>query len=129
MYTWRNTPPHLLEQESRNAHLFALDHARGGPRPALTLEVERTDTGERTRLSCGFLLLCAGYYRYDRGHEPDFVDAERFGGRVVHPQHWPEDLDYAGRRVVVIGILRVFGMHTGRVDPTPARRRQLAHAP
>ncbi|MCA9504395.1 MAG: NAD(P)/FAD-dependent oxidoreductase [Spirochaetaceae bacterium] len=68
-----------------------------------TLEVERTDTGERTRLSCGFLLLCAGYYRYDRGHEPDFVEAERFGGRVVHPQHWPEDLDYAGRRVVVIG--------------------------
>jgi monooxygenase len=68
-----------------------------------TVEAERTDTGETVRLTCGFLLTCTGYYRYDEGHTPDFPGIESFAGRVVHPQHWPEDLDYAGKRVVVIG--------------------------
>jgi cation diffusion facilitator CzcD-associated flavoprotein CzcO len=52
-------------------------------------------------LSCRFLLMCSGYYRYDEGYTPPFEGD--FGGPVVHPQFWPEDLDYAGRRVVVIG--------------------------
>jgi len=67
------------------------------------VEAERTDTGETVTLSCGFLLACTGYYRYDRGYEPDFPGAERFAGQIVHPQRWPADLDYAGKRVVVIG--------------------------
>ena len=46
---------------------------------------------------------CSGYYRYDEGYTPEFPGVERFGGTVVHPQHWPEDLDYEGKRVVVIG--------------------------
>ena len=50
-----------------------------------------------------FLSICAGYYRYDRGHVPDFPGLESFAGRVVHPQFWPRDLDYAGKRVLVIG--------------------------
>ncbi len=58
---------------------------------------------ERSTLTCGFLYSCAGYYDYERGHEPEFPGIESFAGRVVHPQFWPEDLDYAGRRVVVIG--------------------------
>ena len=68
-----------------------------------TVEVERTDTGETVELTCGFLFMCSGYYRYDQGFTPEFPGIERFGGEVVHPQHWPEDLDYAGKRVVVIG--------------------------
>ena len=64
---------------------------------------ERTDTGEAVELTCGFLFSCSGYYRYDRGHQPEFPGVERFGGTVVHPQAWPEDLDWAGKRVVVIG--------------------------
>ena len=64
---------------------------------------ERTDTGETSELTCGFLFSCAGYYRYDRGYFPEFAGIERFGGTVVHPQFWPEDLDHAGKRVVVIG--------------------------
>ena len=68
-----------------------------------TVEVERTDTGETLQLTCGFLLGCTGYYRYDHGHTPDFAGSERFTGKIVHPQHWPEDLDYAGKRVVIIG--------------------------
>ena len=68
-----------------------------------TVEAERTDTGETVALTCGFLFMCSGYYRYDEGYTPEFPGIERFGGQVVHPQHWPEDLDYAGKRVVVIG--------------------------
>jgi cation diffusion facilitator CzcD-associated flavoprotein CzcO len=67
------------------------------------VEVERGDTGETERMSCGFLFVCSGYYRYDEGYTPDFKGTERFPGPIVHPQHWPDDLDYAGKRVVVIG--------------------------
>jgi monooxygenase len=64
---------------------------------------ERTDTGETVELTCGFLFSCSGYYRYDRGYLPDFEGMDRFRGTIVHPQFWPEDLDYAGKKVVVIG--------------------------
>ena len=66
-----------------------------------TVEIERG--GERTSVTCSFLYGCTGYYRYDEGYTPDFAGVERFKGTVVHPQHWPEDLDYAGKRVVIIG--------------------------
>ncbi len=68
-----------------------------------TVEAERTDTGESVALTCSFLFLNSGYYRYDQGFTPEFPGIDRFGGQVIHPQHWPEDLDYAGKRVVVIG--------------------------
>ncbi|HXS33962.1 MAG TPA: NAD(P)/FAD-dependent oxidoreductase [Solirubrobacterales bacterium] len=68
-----------------------------------TLEAERTDSGETVRLTCGYLWNCTGYYSYDEGYTPEFEGSERFSGPIVHPQHWPEDLDYAGKRVVVIG--------------------------
>ncbi len=68
-----------------------------------TVDVERGDTGERVQMTCDFLYACTGYYRYDEGFTPRFEGAERFGGTIVHPQHWPEDLDYTGRRVLVIG--------------------------
>jgi cation diffusion facilitator CzcD-associated flavoprotein CzcO len=60
-------------------------------------------SGEERRFSCGLLYLCAGYYSYEHGHTPDFPGREDFSGTVVHPQFWPEDLDYSGKRVVVIG--------------------------
>lgn len=60
--------------------------------------------GEETvTLSPRYLFMCGGYYDYAEGYTPDFEGVERFGGQVVHPQHWPQDLDYAGKRVVVIG--------------------------
>jgi monooxygenase len=68
-----------------------------------TLDVERTDTGQTSRMTCSFLFMCSGYYRYDQGYTPEFPGIEQFQGRVVHPQLWPEDLDYTGQRVVVIG--------------------------
>ncbi|WP_280382192.1 flavin-containing monooxygenase [Nocardia wallacei] len=65
----------------------------------LTLE----QGGERHSLTCAFLYCCAGYYNYEQGHAPEFPGVESFSGRMVHPQFWPEDLDYTGKRVVVIG--------------------------
>ena len=59
--------------------------------------------GERSTVTCSFLFGCTGYYRYDEPYTPRFAGLERFGGTVLHPQHWPERLDYAGKRVVVIG--------------------------
>jgi cation diffusion facilitator CzcD-associated flavoprotein CzcO len=55
------------------------------------------------QMSCNFLYMCSGYYRYDAGYTPDFPGREHFRGPIVHPQHWPRDLDYRGKRVVVIG--------------------------
>ena len=68
-----------------------------------TVHVERTDNGGSAVLTCNFLFPCTGYYRYDEGYSPEFAGTERFSGQIVHPQHWPEDLDYEGKRVVVIG--------------------------
>ena len=58
---------------------------------------------ESVTLSCSFLISCAGYYRYSAGYSPEFPNIEQFQGRVIHPQAWPEDLDYGGKRVVIIG--------------------------
>ncbi|MBZ5523464.1 MAG: NAD(P)/FAD-dependent oxidoreductase [Acidobacteriia bacterium] len=58
---------------------------------------------EPLTLTCNFLFSCAGYYRYSAGYSPEFPNASRFKGRIVHPQLWPQDLDYAGKRVVIIG--------------------------
>jgi monooxygenase len=68
-----------------------------------TVEAQRGDTGETVRISCNFLLMCSGYYRYDQGYKPQFPGIERFGGEVVHPQEWSEEIEYAGKRVIVIG--------------------------
>ena len=68
-----------------------------------TVTTENTETGEQDTVTCRWLLSASGYYRYDEGFTPHFAGRERFAGPVVHPQHWPADLDYAGKRVVVIG--------------------------
>ncbi len=68
-----------------------------------TVETTRTGSGEAATLTCNFLFMCSGYYSYKQGHQPEFVGRERFAGPVIHPQQWPEDLDYAGKRVVIIG--------------------------
>ena len=54
-------------------------------------------------MTCGFLYMCSGYYSYREGYTPDFKGRDRYGGTVIHPQEWPEDLDCGGKRVVVIG--------------------------
>ena len=66
-----------------------------------TVDAERD--GVRVQVSCNFLSMCSGYYNYDAGYTPDFPGVERFKGQIIHPQLWPENLDYAGKKVVVIG--------------------------
>ena len=68
-----------------------------------TIEATRGDTGEAVRFTANFLWMCQGYYKHAEGYTPEWPGMARFRGRIVHPQNWPEDLDYAGKRVVVIG--------------------------
>ncbi|HEV7584626.1 MAG TPA: NAD(P)/FAD-dependent oxidoreductase [Solirubrobacteraceae bacterium] len=68
-----------------------------------TVTALRSDTGETVQMTCSFLLMCSGYYRYDEGYTPELPGRDRFQGRIVHPQHWSEDIDYEGKRAVVIG--------------------------
>jgi cation diffusion facilitator CzcD-associated flavoprotein CzcO len=68
-----------------------------------TIEATRTDTGEALRFTANFLWMCQGYYRHSQGYTPEWDGMETFKGRIVHPQTWPDDLDYEGKQVVVIG--------------------------
>jgi len=68
-----------------------------------TVAAERNDTGERVTFTANFLWMCQGYYRHDRGYTPDWPNMADFQGRIVHPQTWPDDLDYRGKRVLLIG--------------------------
>jgi monooxygenase len=83
--------------------------------------VEADHDGEPVRLTARFLYACSGYYHYDAGHTPSLPGIERFGGTVVHPQHWPDDLDHTGRKVVVIG------SGATAVTLVPAMAEQAAH--
>ena len=65
--------------------------------------VSAEHNGKKVTFTCNFLMMCSGYYRYDKGYTPDFPGLDLFKGQVVHPQHWPENLDYSGKKVVVIG--------------------------
>lgn len=73
------------------------------PTARWTLDVESGVGPGRTRLTAGFLHLCGGYYRYDKGYQPDFPGAAEFAGDIVHPQHWPADWNCKDKQVVVIG--------------------------
>ena len=68
-----------------------------------TVDAERGEANEPVRFSCNFLFVCAGYYSYAEGYTPEFAGIERFKGRIVHPQQWSDNVDHAGKRVVVIG--------------------------
>ncbi len=86
-----------------------------------TVTAERRSDGTTVTITAGFLFMCSGYYSYRAGHTPDFPGIDRYRGMVVHPQQWPDDLDYAGKRVLVIG--------SGATAMTvvPAMARDAAH--
>ena len=106
--------PAILRYVNETAREFGIDrHIRFGHHvkraawstaDALwTVETERTDTKERCRFTCNFLFMCSGYYNYDAGYTPDFAGTGQFQGRIVHPQQWTADIEYADKRVIVIG--------------------------
>lgn len=68
-----------------------------------TVEAEIGPEAKSAVFTCNFLFMCSGYYSYEHGYTPEFPGTEAFAGSIVHPQAWPEDMDYTGKRVVVIG--------------------------
>jgi len=89
-----------IDKHIRYGHrIVAADWSGKDARWTVTAE---TQSG-RVRLTCNFLMMCTGYYRYEAGYTPEFRGREKFKGTVIHPQFWPEDLDYSNKRVVVIG--------------------------
>ncbi|WP_207838492.1 flavin-containing monooxygenase [Williamsia soli] len=106
--------PSILQYVRDTAHEYGVDNDIRYNRRAVraewssrsqtwTVTVEHTDTGETSSVTASFVMSCSGYYRYDQGYTPEFPGVEEFEGTIVHPQHWPEDLDYSGKRVVIIG--------------------------
>jgi cation diffusion facilitator CzcD-associated flavoprotein CzcO len=86
-----------------------------------TVQAERGPEAEPVSFTCNFLFMCSGYYDYAGGYEPEFPGAASFQGQIVHPQKWPADLDYAGKRVVVIG------SGATAVTLVPEMAKQAAH--
>ena len=91
-----------IDQHIRYQH-EVLSASWSGEEQRWLLEARRADTGELVHFSCNFLWMCQGYYRHAEGYTPTWEGMEEFKGLVVHPQTWPENLDYSGKRVVVIG--------------------------
>ena len=101
-YVQATAREHGLDQKIRFGHRVKRA-AWSTPDARWTVEAEVGATNELRRFSCSFLFLCSGYYRYDAGYTPPFAGTEQFKGRIVHPQHWGDDVVHAGKRVVVIG--------------------------
>ena len=91
--------------------------------------IDRTDTGDRFQISAGWLFAGTGYYRYDAGYTPELPGLDRFEGLVVHPQQWPQELDYDGKRVVVIGSGATAVTLIPAIAPTAAQVTMLQRSP
>ena len=68
-----------------------------------TIDYTSGETQKKGRLTCSFLYMCTGYYNYSQAHRPEFAGEESFKGQIIHPQFWPDKLDYSGKKVVIIG--------------------------
>ena len=104
--------PSILEYVKEAAAEYGVDkHIRYGltvkaanwSTPNSTWTVEAEQAGKTVKFTCNFLYMCSGYYSYRSGFTPDFKGVDSFGGQIVHPQAWPENLDYKGKSVIVIG--------------------------
>ncbi|MDR3499174.1 MAG: NAD(P)/FAD-dependent oxidoreductase [Parvibaculum sp.] len=103
----RNYMGEVIEENDLGRHIrygHKIRSARWSSKDNLwTIEAVRADTGETARFTANFLWMCQGYYRHSEGYTPEWKGMESFKGRIVHPQTWPEDLDYKGKKVIVIG--------------------------
>lgn len=94
-----------IDKRVRFGHrVVSADWSEGDNRWLVTAQRSGPDGAvELVTLTCDFLFSCSGYYRYDKGYLPEFKGMDSFRGQIIHPQHWPQDLDYAGKSVIVIG--------------------------
>ena len=115
----------VIEENHLAPHIrykHRIDRASWSSKEALwTVDATNTGTEEKRRFTCDFLWMCQGYYRHSQGYTPEWPGMADFQGRIVHPQTWPTDLDYAGKKVVVIG--------SGATAATvvPAMAKDVAH--
>ncbi|CAN1534717.1 TrkA Predicted flavoprotein involved in K+ transport [Caulobacteraceae bacterium] len=86
-----------------------------------TIDYTSGESQDKGQLTCSFLYMCTGYYNYSQAHRPEFVGEESFKGQIIHPQFWPENLDYRGKKVVIIG------SGATAVTLVPAMSGQAAH--
>ncbi|PAV25488.1 FAD-containing monooxygenase EthA [Tamilnaduibacter salinus] len=92
---------HLADKVQFGMNIVSADWSSADQRWTITARHE--PTGEERTITCHFMVNCAGYYNFDHGYRPHFEGEESFEGRIIHPQQWPEDFDYTGKKVVVIG--------------------------
>ena len=99
-YVKRTAAKYGIDKHIRfNHHVKAASWSTDDARWTVTAVTD----GHEVQYSCNFLFMCSGYYNYARGHRPEFAGEAEFTGQIIHPQFWPETLDYVGKRVVVIG--------------------------
>jgi cation diffusion facilitator CzcD-associated flavoprotein CzcO len=91
-----------LDQHIRYRHKI-LSASWSNAQSLWTVEATRTDTGELLYFTCNFLWMCQGYYRHDEGYTPGWADMDKYKGRIVHPQTWPEDLQTEDKTIIVVG--------------------------
>ncbi len=115
--------PHIRYRHRVTAASWSSDDRRW------TVDVTRLDTGQELRFTTGFLWMCQGYYNHAEPHQPRWEGMERFGGRVVHPQSWPEDLDLTGKRVVVVGSGSTAATLIPAIAPQAAHVTMLQRSP
>ncbi len=92
---------HIEEKIKFNSRLVSANWDSGKSR--WLLNVARGDTKQLSQISCNFLYMCAGYYSYEEAHDPKFPSMDAFEGKIVHPQFWPDDLNYENKKIIVIG--------------------------
>ena len=93
---------HELDQYVRYQHY--IEPAKWSSKDHLwTIDGVRKDTGDAVRFTCNFLWMCQGYFKHSQGYTPQWEGMDDFKGQIVHPQNWPEDLDYKDKEVIVIG--------------------------
>jgi cation diffusion facilitator CzcD-associated flavoprotein CzcO len=106
---------HIRFQQRVRRASWSSEHCRW------TVEAKLGEDKAPVSYTCDFLYLCSGYYNYAQGHSPSFNGSKDFAGQLIHPQHWPQDLDYRGKRIVVIG------SGATAVTLVPALARTAAH--
>jgi cation diffusion facilitator CzcD-associated flavoprotein CzcO len=101
-YVRETAAENAIDQHIRYGHCL-LSASWCSQQSLWTLDIRQADSDNVVQMSCNFLYMCAGYYSYDKPHDPKFPGIDQFNGQVIHPQFWPDDLHYQDKQVVIVG--------------------------